>query len=115
MSTTVKKSITFSSPPQSTYAAAVSCIKAMKGKVQVDKPDAMHLEAKMDKKLNGVVLGDYSLLEIDFSSESDESTTVSITGYPVNVMGQPMKFGARPGVVAKVITALQAEMEKALA
>jgi len=114
MSYTVEDSKAFNGTFNDTFEAARSSIKTLKGKVLVDKPDKKRLEARMDKKLYGKVLGDYSKLEIDFSNESDDTTTLSVTAYPINPVGQKLMFGAREGVVPKVVEAFYDEVEKAL-
>lgn len=115
MSYTVNTEKTFEQPLAATYKAAQASVKAMKGKLLVDKPGDNRLEAQMDKKLYGKYLGDRSRLEIDFVSNDESSTTLKITAFPVNPIGQPLLFGARDGVVPRILEALYDEMEQRFA
>lgn len=112
---TVKVEKTFDHPFTDTYKSVYLSVKVLKGKVLVHKPDKKHLEAQMDKKLYGAVLGDRSKFEIDFVEENENQTRLMITAYPVNPIGQKLMFGARKGVVQRVMEALFNEMEKQFA
>lgn len=114
MSYTVKVTKTFEHPFDDTYKSVHQSVEAMKGKVLLSDPDNRHFEAQMDKKLYGKYLGDRSRLEIDFVNESDDATMLAITAYPVNPIGQKLMFGARKGVIPRVLESLYAEMEQRL-
>lgn len=106
---TVKVSKTFNFPYIDTYKSVYLSIKALKGKILLHEPDEKRLHAQMDKKLYGSYLGDRSRLEIEFISESEGETTLEIIAYPVNPIGQKLMFGARKGVIPKVLEALYNE------
>lgn len=110
----VKKSKEFGYSFEEVYKAAYLCTKALGGKVIVHKPEAKQMQATMDKKLQGKVLGDRSNLEFKFVPSDVGSTVVEIFGYPLNAIGQKLMFGARPGVVDTVIKVMFEEMEKKL-
>ena len=109
---TVKVEKTFDQSFTNTYKSLYLSVKLLKGKILVNKPEKKRLEAQMDKTLYGVVLGDRSRFEIDFVEESENQTKLLITAYPVNPIGQKLMFGARKGVIPKVMDALFNEMEK---
>ncbi len=115
MSYTVNTEKTFAQPLSLTYKAAQISIKTMKGKLLEDQPEKQYLKAQMDKKLYGKYLGDRSHLVIEFVSDGEQTTTLKITAYPVNPVGQPLMFGARDGVIPRVLEALYNEMEQRFA
>ena len=96
------------------YEAAYLSIKPMGGKVLKNDPANMFLQAQMDKKLYGRVLGDRSMMEVIFSSESDVSTKIEVLAYPLNAVGQKLMFGSRPGVAEAILAAFFEEIEKSL-
>lgn len=111
---TSKESKTFDFPYIDTYKSVYLSIMALKGKILLHEPDNKRLHAQMDKKLYGKYLGDRSRLEIEFTANSDEETTLEIVAYPVNPVGQKLMFGAREGVIPKVLEALYLETEMRL-
>ncbi|KAA3646519.1 MAG: hypothetical protein DWQ07_09920 [Chloroflexi bacterium] len=111
---TVEVTKTFNYPYIDVYKSLYLSVEAMKGKILVHDPDNQRFEAQMDKKLYGKYLGDRSRLEISFDTESEEQTALLITAYPVNPIGQKLMFGARKGVIPRVLEALQTEMESRL-
>jgi len=96
------------------YRAAYFSVKAMNGKILVNDPKNRKMQAQMDKKLYGKVLGDRSKLEIEFVEDQPGVTTLKILAYPLNAIGQKLMFGARKGVVETVLAAFYAEIEKRL-
>lgn len=114
MSYTVNTEKTYEQSYADTYKAAQLSIKAMKGKILEAKPEKNHLKAQMDKKLYGKYLGDRSHLIIEFVSDDENTTTLKIEAYPVNPIGQPLMFGAREGVIPRVLEALYNEMGQRL-
>jgi len=104
----------FNYPFKKVYEAVYFSIKPMGGKIVKNEPANKFLQAQMDKKLYGKVLGDRSMLEVTFRSESESSTRVDVLGYPLNAVGQKLMFGARPGVVDTVLAAFFDEIEKRL-
>ncbi len=86
----------------------------MKGKIKVHDLEGKRLHAQIDKKLYGKILGDRSALEITFTEEEEDATSIEINAYPLNAVGQKLMFGARNGVVETVLKAFYQEMEKQL-
>jgi hypothetical protein len=105
---------TFNFPFEKVYEAAYLSIKPMGGKVIKNDPANKLLYAQIDKKLYGKVLGDRSMLEVTFYTETDGITRMDVLAYPLNAVWQKLMFGARPGVVETVISALFTEIDKYL-
>jgi hypothetical protein len=105
----------FGQPLEKVYEAATSSIKPMGGKILKKDPDCKYFHAQMDKKLYGKVLGDRSMLEVTFNSETESSTRMDVLAYPLNAVGQKLLFGVRPGVVETVLAAFLVEVENHLA
>ena len=93
-----------------TYESAYLGAKSLKGKILKHDPDNRELHLQFDKTLHGKYLGDRSRFEIKFISVSTEITDCEILAYPVNPIGQELRFGARNGVVPKVLDAFYASM-----
>ena len=87
---------------------------ALGGKVLSHDESGKILMIQMDKKLQGKVLGDRSKLEISYSSPTPESCQLNILAYPLNVVGQKLMFGARPGVVKTVLQVFFEQVDASL-
>ena len=105
----------FDYPFDKVYDAACLSIKPMGGKILKNDPSNKVLQAQMDKKLYGRVLGDRSMLEVTFTSEAENKTIMNVLGYPLNAVGQKLMFGSRPGVVDAILKAFFSEIENKLA
>ena len=101
-------------PLDNVYQSATYCIKYMGGKIIKQDIEKGILYAQMDKKLFGNYLGDRSKLEIQFTSEGSTGTKIYIFAFPLNAVGQKLMFGAREGVVDKIIETFYQELEKHL-
>lgn len=77
--------------------------KDLGGKVIKVDQTAKTLKIQMDKKLQGKILGDRSLLDMSLTESAVGETTVKVLAYPLNAIGQKLFFGARPGVVQTVL------------
>lgn len=104
----------FQYPLNHVYQSAIFCIKYMGGKIIKQDQEKGILHAQMDKKLFGNYLGDRSQLEIQFTDEGNTQTSIYIFAYPLNAVGQKLMFGARKGVVDKIISTFYQELEKYL-
>lgn len=104
----------FNYPVDQVYESAVYCVTYMGGKVLKKEPENEILHAQMDKKLFGDYLGDRSKLEVQFSKVAPDKTKVYIFAYPLNAVGQKLMFGARKGVVERMMEAFFKEIEKHL-
>ncbi|MEE4176471.1 MAG: hypothetical protein V2I46_03085 [Bacteroides sp.] len=100
---------------EAVYKAAYTCVKQLGGKILKSEPEGKLLHVQMDKKLKGEVLGDRSKLEMTFTVDEAGHTNLSIFAYPLNAVGQKLMFGARKGVVDRVLTVFLEEVEKRLA
>lgn len=105
------KSGKFEYPFEEVYKAAYVCAKQLGGKVLKNDPENKLLQVQMDKKLKGDVLGDRSKLEMTFSVDDVGHTNLSILAYPLNAVGQKLMFGARKGVVERVLAVFFEELE----
>jgi hypothetical protein len=110
----VNVKLKFDYPWKETYKSAYLSAQAMKAKILMHDPENGVLHVQFDKKLYGAYLGDRSRFEIDFSKEDGPETLLTILAFPVNPIGQKLMFGARKGVIPKVLRAFQAEMAKRL-
>ena len=109
-----KSSQSYPYPVDKVFAAAISSIQHMGGKVAKKDEKNGKLIAQMDKKLFGNYLGDRSQLEIQFMSENEEATRMEVLAFPLNAVGQKLMFGARPGVVETVLRVLFREVGERL-
>lgn len=109
-----KQTKTFEYPFEDLYKAAYNTVEDLGGKVLKNQPDQKLLHAQMDKRLKGEMLGDRSKLEMTFSEDSEDQTTISIYAYPLNAVGQKLMFGARKGVVERVLSVFFEAVEKRL-
>ena len=105
---------TFVSPQTDVFAAAAACVKDMGGKVLKQDAEKGSMIAWMDKKLDGVYLGDRSKLEMKFSDQGEGGTTVQVLAYPLDPIGNKLMFGARKGVVETIVKVLFERMGKRL-
>lgn len=110
-----KLSTSFSYPMDKVFAAAISSVQHMGGKVAKKDEKKGTLVAHMDKKLFGNYLGDRSQVEIRFTSAEDNATQMDVFAFPLNAVGQKLMFGARPGVVETILRVLTRELEDRLA
>jgi hypothetical protein len=93
---TIEESLSFAAPAGDVEQAARQAIDALSGKIDKKKSSSGHVEAQLDKKLRGRVLGDRSRLELSFA-EAGDGTQVALAIYPVDPVGRPLLFGARKG------------------
>ena len=93
-----------------TYKSAYLGAKSLKGKILKHDPDNHQLHLQFDKTLHGKYLGDRSRFEIQFVLVSTEITDCEILAYPVNPIGQELRFSARNGVVPKILDAFYTSM-----
>lgn len=109
-----KGSKTFEYPINDVYKAAVKTVEELGGKVLKSQDDQKLLHAQMDKRMKGEMLGDRSKLEMTFSEDEADHTTLSIFAYPLNAVGQKLMFGARKGVVERVLSVFFDTVDKHL-
>ena len=77
--------------------------KELGGKVLKVDQVAKTLQIQMDKKLQGKILGDRSMLDMSLVETTEGETMVKVLAYPLNAVGQKLFFGARPGVIQTVL------------
>ncbi|MFA5612377.1 MAG: hypothetical protein WDA04_05925 [Anaerolineaceae bacterium] len=111
MSYDIKLTKNYEAKPETVISACKKVAVELGGKVLTHDENAKILHIQMDKKLQGNVLGDRSKLEIKYSAPTDESTQLDVLAYPLNVVGQKLMFGARPGVVQTVLKVFFEQVE----
>ncbi len=114
MSYDVKLTKNYAARPETVISVCKKVAVELGGKVLTHDENAKILHIQMDKKLQGNVLGDRSKLEIHYSAPTDESTQLEVLAYPLNVVGQKLMFGARPGVVQTVLKVFFEQVEEKL-
>jgi hypothetical protein len=105
---------TFQYPIKEVYKAAVKSVEELGGKVLKSQDDLKLLHVQMDKRIKGEMLGDRSKLEMTFSEDDAGQTALSIYAYPLNAVGQKLMFGARKGVVERVLAVFFETIDKHL-
>ncbi|MCB0033401.1 MAG: hypothetical protein KDE51_05260, partial [Anaerolineales bacterium] len=103
MSLTVTENKQFKQTAEQLFSAAKRAIMALEGKIHKEDANSKQLEAKFDKKILGKVLGERTHLEVEITAAS-EGSTLALTAYPLNAVGQKLMFGARKGVTQTVVS-----------
>lgn len=113
MSLTVTENKQFNQPAEQLFSAAKRAITALEGKIQKEDAGTKQIEAKFDKKILGKVLGERTQLEVEVTA-AGEGSTLALTAYPLNAVGQKLMFGARKGVTKTVVTWFWAHVDNQL-
>ena len=108
---TVKENRSYAQEIQQVYEAAQKAIAGLEGKSLSADAAAGTLHAQFDKKIHGKVLGDRSQILVSIEAADDGQTNIAIEAFPVNPVGQKLQFGARKGVVPRVISWFWAHLE----
>ena len=111
---TIKEEKGFPVSKDTLSKAVMGAIEGLEGKVLKNDQESGRIVAKFHKTILGNVLGDRTQLELEFLSGSPEETTLLMTIYPINPVGQPLQFGARKGVPRKVLNWFVAHVEHRL-
>jgi len=108
---TVKDTKTYEQSPEKVYQAAQKAIAGLEGKVLAEDAAAGSIHGQFDKKILGKVLGDRSQILIAITSSGTNQSEIAIEAYPINPIGQKLMFGARKGVIPKVVSWFWAHLE----
>lgn len=108
---TVKETKTYGNSAASLYQAAQKAIAGLEGKVLTEDASGGTIHGQFNKKIHGQVLGDRSQIVITIATAEANQSTIAIEAYPVNPVGQKLKFGARKGVIPKVVSWFWAHFE----
>lgn len=92
------------------YAAALTAVTNLEGKLEKQDADAGIIAVKFHKTIHGKVLGDRTRFELAIRPNADGSE-LDIVGYPLDAVGQPLKFGARKGVTQTVLNWIHAHID----
>ncbi len=110
MSLTITDSKTYPNSPQSLFVASLTAVTNLEGKVQNEDADSGDISVNFHKSIHGKVLGDRSHFDLEIRPNGDGSE-LSITGYPLDAVGQPLKFGARKGVTRTILSWIYAHID----
>ncbi|KAA3656010.1 MAG: hypothetical protein DWQ04_32350 [Chloroflexi bacterium] len=111
MSYTIKNTKTYEQPEDKVFQAAQKAIAGLEGKVLSEDDTAKTIHGQFDKKIHGKVLGDRSQILIEIKAADANQSEISIEAFPINPVGQKLMFGARKGVVPKVVSWFWAHFE----
>ncbi len=113
MALTTEENKTYSQAPEVVYQAALGAVDGLGGSIERQDPAAGTIAVNFDKKILGKVLGDRTHLSVAIT-EADAGTAVALEAYPLDAIGRPLKFGARKGVAATIVSWFVAHLEHRL-
>jgi hypothetical protein len=108
---TIKENKSYAWDKTAVFAAAQKAIAGLEGKTLNEDASAGTIHAQFDKKIHGQVLGDRSQILVFVTAAGGDQTDIAIEAFPVNPVGQKLQFGARKGVVPKVVSWFWAHLE----
>ncbi len=111
---TVTETHTYSHAPDVVYAAAKGAIEGLEGKFVEESAENGLLVAKFHKTVLGKVLGDRAWVQVAISSVDDDSSSLELTAYPLDAVGNKLLFGARKGALKTLLTWFYAHLEHRL-
>lgn len=109
---TITDEKSFSFPQDKVLAAIQAAAAGLEGKIIHQEGPEVHI--KFNKTIHGQVLGDRSVIEVTMQDAGD-GTSLAVEAYPIDPVGQKLKFGARKGVTQKVLSWFWAHIEHNLA
>ena len=107
---TITDQKTYAVSAESLYSAALTAVTNLEGKLQSQNADSGEIVVKFHKTIHGKVLGDRTWFSLTIRPNADEST-LDITAYPLNAVGQKLMFGARKGVPRTVLNWIHAHID----
>lgn len=110
---TINDAVSYPQQPDVVQQAAVAAIEALGGKVDKKKTTSGHVEAKLDKKMRGKVIGDRNQLTLELQA-SDDGCQVALTAFPLDPIGRPLTFGARAGATRTAVDYFLEELNQRL-
>ena len=111
---TVNKTKTYAHPPEVVYAAAKGAMEGLEGKLQEELPEEGKLVAKFHKTVLGKVLGDRAWMQVIISDSGEGESTLDLTAYPLDAIGNKLMFGARKGALKTLLAWYDAHLEHRL-
>ena len=111
---TVTETHTYSHAADVVFAAAKGAIEGLEGKFEEESAENMLLVAKFHKTVLGKVLGDRAWVQVAISSVDDGSSSLELTAYPLDAVGNKLLFGARKGALKTLLTWFYAHLEHRL-
>ena len=110
MSYTKNEERAFSHTPAELDKAVRAAVAGLEGKILSEDPEANKLDIQFPKTIHGKVLGDRTVFHVNLEEAGGQSKVV-VEAYPVDAVGQKLKFGARKGITQTVLTWFWAHIE----
>ncbi len=114
MSTTITDHKTYTVSADALFAAAITAVTNLEGNIQSQDKDSGEIVVKFHKTVLGKVLGDRTWFELTIKP-TNEGSSLDVTAYPLNAVGQKLMFGARKGVTRTVLNWIYAHIDNNLA
>jgi len=111
---TVEETKSYTASAEVVFQAVLGAIEGLEGKIIETKPSDYTVEAKFHKTILGKVVGDRSWIRVELTAVDEAHTTLAMTAYPLNAVGQKLLFGARKGALRTVLTWFYAHVEHRL-
>ena len=111
---TVNQTKTYSHSSDIVYAAAKGALEGLEGKFDEESPDEGKLVARFHKTVLGKVLGDRAWVQVVISSSDEGNSTLDLTAYPLDAIGNKLLFGARKGALKTLLSWFDAHLEHRL-
>jgi hypothetical protein len=109
----INESLKLENPVESVFEAALGAIEGLEGKVESQDAAAGAITVFFNKRILGQTLGDRTRMIVSMAAEGD-GTKVDIEIFPLDAIGQKLKFGARKGVSRKVLSWFIAHLQHRL-
>ncbi len=102
---------TYEQSAENLQKAALAAVAALEGKIAKQNGDTTIV--KFHKTILGKVLGDRSHFELTIQPNGTGSQ-LDVLAYPLNAVGQELKFGVRKGVTQTILSWLHAHIDHQL-
>lgn len=110
MSLTINDTKAYTISAESLYAAAMTAVTNLEGKLESQDADAGTIVVKFHKTILGKVLGDRTHFELTIRP-NDEGSELDVMGYPLDAVGRKLQFGGRKGVAQTVLSWIHAHID----
>ncbi len=111
---TVNKTNEYSVDADTLYQAAKGAIEGLEGKFETESPETHTLVAKFHKTVLGKVLGDRAWVQVVISAADENSSSLELTAYPLDAIGNKLMFGARKGALKTLLAWFDAHLNHRL-
>ncbi len=110
MSLTINNTKAYSVSAETLYDATLTAVNNLEGKIESQDEAAGTISVKFHKTVLGKVLGDRTEFNLTVRP-TDSGSELEATGWPLDAVGRPLKFGARKGVAQTVLTWIHAHID----